>query len=198
MFLRLLRNYHRAPEPLGICFQKTTACRVCDLALQPMALLHPIKFVGTPFRAVYQSADVLTEGHVVPPRRLPSGVMLIWEHKAVQWCLLTDQLGWAVSLHVITLTSFCLRRPVDLQVLSRWHAIAPSKDQASDRLHTCSAHAQLTACTLRYASGNISCVSCPPALSGGLHKWLGLAKELYRWQMGAAACFLRSNRRKSG
>ncbi|MEJ1180406.1 MULTISPECIES: hypothetical protein [unclassified Pseudarthrobacter] len=68
-------------------------------------LLHPIKLVGTSFRAVYQGTNVLTEGHVVPLRRLPCGVMLIREHKAVQGRFLADQFGWAVFLYVITLTS---------------------------------------------------------------------------------------------
>jgi hypothetical protein len=69
------------------------------------SLLHPIKLVGASFRAVYQSADILTEGHVVPLRRLPSGVVLMGKHEAVQWRLLADQLGWTVFLQVITLTS---------------------------------------------------------------------------------------------
>jgi hypothetical protein len=80
--------------------------------------LHPIELVGASFCAVYQSTDILTEGHVVTLRRLPGGEMLAWEHKAVQWCLLSDPFGWAVFLHVITSNSG-LREPADLQVLSR-------------------------------------------------------------------------------
>lgn len=44
---------------------------------------------------------------------------------------------------------FGFREPVVVQILPRRHPVLLQKDQASDRLHTCSAHVQLTSCTLR-------------------------------------------------
>jgi hypothetical protein len=138
---------------MGFVFRKrervvfvTCCCGVPRLFDSQCPLLHPIKLVRPAFRAVYQSAYILPERHVVSLCRFPGSEMLIRLHKAVQRRPPTEQLGWTVFLQV-THPHFGSREPVDMQVLS-WAFDAPSKEHASDRLHTCSAHAQLTACTL--------------------------------------------------
>ena len=76
---------------------------------------------------------------------------------------------WVGGIPLCHHPHFGSRELVDVQVL-QGGAHCSFKDPASDRLHTCSAHAQLSSYSwpIRYEWHQVTfCVGCPPALCSG-------------------------------